>query len=242
MTMLLLNKGFSNEQLTAATTADLRNIGTPVWKRLLSHCRATDLRLYHITMSSLEGIEALVETERLALEWATKVERLEPVFQMANLRSLSVFDFPKVREIEGVQRLNGLTELHLSGSRASLSSTMCLTSIRPVPQIANLESFSLVNARLDDDDITPLAECSKLRRLQLSYSFDRKQLAFLAKHLNGQLDSPLRSHVLSSLDCPTCKGKKLMFIGRGMPMLCQTCDAKRCVKAEREFEAMVREA
>ena len=242
MTMILLNKDFSDEQLSAATTADLRNVGKAVWQRLLTNCKANDLRLYHITLESLEGINALTKTERLALEWANKVERLDPVFQMSNLSALSVFDFPKLRDLTGIELLGKLTELNLSGNRGALTPPLHLTSIRPISRISNLASFSLGNAKLDDDDITPLAECAKLRQLKLSNQFDRKQCAYLAKRLNHQLENPIQSHWESQILCRKCNGRITRFTGRKMPSLCQVCDADRFIKAQQEFEALVREA
>jgi len=240
--MMLLNHPFADEDLRDAEVADLRNIGKGAWPRILSNCHAKDLRLYHLTLESLDGIDRLTGTEKLTLEWATRVERLDPLFRMKGLSSLSVFDFPKLRDLSGIEALANLTELHLSGNRGSLSPPLRLASIKPVARLANLRSFSLVNARLEDDDITPLAELQELRHLQLANQFDRRQFAYLAKRLNGRLEEPLRSHVESSLQCEKCKGSKFMLTGRRMPLLCRACDSQRFQKLEREFEALVREA
>ena len=103
-------------------------------------------------------------------------------------------------------------------------------------------SLSLTNARLEDDDITPLACCTKLRRLHLALRFERKQLAFLANRLNAQLETPITPHMESSLRCKQCDSEKFMFAGYRMPILCRDCDRRRFDKLVDEFEAMDRDA
>lgn len=237
-TMILMNHEFTDEQLADVTEADFRNIDASAWARLLRHCKATELRLYHITTSSLEGIATLSSATDLCLEWATKVVSIEPVFAMNNLRRLSIFDFSKLRQIVGIERLENLGELNLSGSRGSLTPRLKLESIKPVTRLPSLTSFELANAELDDDDITPLAECVSLRRLSLANRFDRRQFAYLAKRLNAQLETPIVSHVDTRLPCPKCGGTKTMFTGRRMPFLCRVCDAKRFASLAAEFDRL----
>jgi len=225
--MLLLDRPFSEQQLANSDELDLRNIGIKVWPTLVSKCQARDLRLYHITLLSLAGIEALRSVRRLALEWVTKIVDLRPVFRLVDLASLSIYDFPKLRELNGIEGLSDLTELNLSGSRGAISPPLRLASIEPVSRISGLTKFSLANAKLDDDDITCLARCSRLRHLQLSNQFEREQVAFLAKRLNAQLAEPLTAYFDTRLACEQCSGKKSMFVGRRMPILCSTCDTSR---------------
>ncbi len=237
--MILVNEAFSDEALGDHPSLDLRNIGTVVWPRLLNSCRAHDLRLYHITLKSLDGIEGLGETRELTLEWATKIEQLDPVFRLQYLTKLSVYDFPKLRVLTGIGHLNELIELNLSGSRGAINPPLHLTTIEPVTRIPNLTSFSLANARIDDDDITCLSKCAKLRHLYLSKNFDRGQFAFLARHLNPQLETRITAQVDSSLRCKHCGERKAMFVGRRMPFLCRVCDKAKFERLEREFEKLV---
>ena len=242
MDILLLDRPFSEQQLAENAELDLRNIGTKVWPMLLAKCQAKDLRLYHITLPSLEGIESLVNARRLALEWATKVDELGPVFRLINLTSLSIFDFPKLRQLAGIEALGELTELNLSGSRGAITPPLRLASIESVTRISGLTKFSLMNTKLEDDDITVIARCSRLRHLQLSNQYERTQVAFLAKRLNGQLAEPLTAYFNTSIKCETCNGHKSMFVGRRMPVLCRACDKSRFERYTHEFEQLVRDA
>jgi hypothetical protein len=240
--MLLLDRPFEEAQLGANAELDLRNISPKVWPTLLSGCRSTDLRLYHITLPSLDGIEQLASVRRLTLEWATKIADIAPVYKLRNVVSLSIFDFAKLRHLDGIEALTELTELNLSGSRGALTPRLKLSSIAPVGRLKNLVSFSLTNARLDDDDITVLARCANLRELNLSRQFERKQIAFLAKRLNPQLVEPLTAYFATNLKCETCADNKVMFSGRRMPVLCRTCDGERFERYVSEFERLARDA
>jgi len=241
--MLLLDREFSDTQLHALSSeADLRNIGKNVWPRVLSHCRADELRLYHITLPSLDGIERLTSTRKLNLEWATKIDEVSPVFRMTNLTSLSIFDFPKLKNLSGIEALTKLLEFQLSGSRGATTPALRLTSIKPVVELPNLVSFSLQNAKIDDDDVTCLADCKTLRSLILSNQFEKGQIAYLAKRLNSQLEKPLSSRFESSSFCASCGKPKHMFVGRKMPILCSGCDAARFQKLDEEFDRLVQQA
>jgi hypothetical protein len=240
--MLLLDRPFEEPQLGVNAELDLRNIAPNVWPVVLSQCHSTVLRLYHIMLPSLEGIERLASVRRLTLEWATKISDIAPVYKLQHLVSLSVFDFALLRHLDGIDSLTELAELNLSGSRGALTPRLKLSSIGPVVRLRNLVSFSLTNAQLDDDDITVLARCANLRELDLSRQFERKQVAFLAKHLNAQLVEPLRAYFATNLKCETCDDNKVMFNGRRMPVLCRTCDSGRFERHVAEFEQLVRDA
>lgn len=240
--MILVNEPFSDEALGNHPFLDLRNIGTAAWPRLLKNCRAHELSLYHITLKSPDGIESLGETRELTLEWATKIARLDPVFRLSHLTKLSVYDFPKLRALTNVEQLHELTELNLSGSRGAIDPPLRLTTIDPVKRIPNLISFSLGNARIDDDDITCLADCAKLRYLYLSKNFDRSQFAFLAARLNHRLETPITAQVATNLACEHCGCCKAMFFGRRMPFLCPACNEAKFEVLEREFEELINNA
>jgi hypothetical protein len=158
------------------------------------------------------------------------------------LTCLSVFDFAKLRALDGIESLDELVELNLSGSRGALMPRLKLVSIEPVTRLRRLASFSLMNAQLDDDDVSILARCSNLKHLTLSQQFERSQIAYLAKHLNGQLAKPLSACFPMNLKCNKCNANKFMFAGRRMPVLCRSCDKKRFERHESEFDRLVRDA
>ena len=225
--MVLMDSDFPEESLREESALDLRNIKDAAWGIILSTCRAADLHLYHIMVQSLDGIERLRNTSCLSMMWANKISNLAPVFQMVWLKKLSVSDFPRLRCIDGIEALQDLEELDLSGNLGSLQPPLRLTSVRPIEKLSNLEKLTLANIRLENDDITFLASLSKLRDLFLSNQFERKQFAYLAKRLNGQLDGPTQPSTKTNISCRRCPNPLYHFTGQRMPILCKVCDHDR---------------
>jgi hypothetical protein len=237
--ILLMDRDFSRERLATNSILDLRNIDETGWNQIVPGCIAVDLRLYHLTIRSLEGIERLRNTVRLALEWAKRIPDLSPVFRMRWLQCLSVSDFSLLRSIEGIESLEGLSELHLSGNLGSLHPPLRLASVKPVARLANLKVLSLENLRLDDDDVTSIASLSSLRDLFIQRQFERAQLAYLAKKLNPQLKIPITAYRETQAPCPRCSRSMCVFTGRRMPILCRACDTGKFERLTRQFEKLM---
>lgn len=235
---ILMNQQFAPEQLEGQSALDLRNIDKKSWNLVVSRTQAIELSLYHVTADSLLGIDKLHKTLRLAIEWATKISDLGPVFRMEWLESLHISDFRLLRSIAGIESLQSLTELHLSGSRGSLNPPLRLSSIKPVARLQNLKTLVLENVSLEDDDVTPIASISTLEQLGIAHNFDRKQLAFLARRLNAQLKTPITACVETQLHCSRCGIPQFLFTGRRMPLVCRNCDNVKFDKLMLQFEEL----
>lgn len=135
-----------------------------------------------------------------------------------------------------------LTELELSGDPGSLHPPMRLETLRPVTELPNLRRLSISVMRLDDDDISFLASIKSLRSLRLSNQFEKEQFAYLARHLNPQLEDPILAHVRTGRSCQTCRAELHMFRGRRQPFLCRSCDPARFDTLTEAFNAMVSKA
>ncbi|MBH5328235.1 leucine-rich repeat domain-containing protein [Eikenella sp. S3360] len=238
--MLLLNQSPINEtELLTATELDIRNIAAKDWPTVLRATQVRHLRLYHITAPELPDFSPLHSLRHLSLDWAGKITDLSPLFQLNDLQTLEIINFPKLRNLDGIGSMSSLTTLHLSGNHGSCTPPLRLDSIAPVAELPNLTDFSLANAKLADDDITILAQCRGLHRLHLSNQFEKQQFAYLAKHLNSQLDTPIAALWESSLHCQRCGLALYMVIGRRGRFLCRRCDAKHVAKAEAVFANMM---
>lgn len=236
--MLLMDRAPSFERLADSPALDLRNINEKGWQQILSSCRAVELRLYHMTTPSLFGIDMLRTTLRLAIEWANKISDLSPVFKMTWLERLFISDFPSLRSIAGIESLQGLTELHLSGNRGSLNPPLRLDSIKPIARLTRLKKLTIQNVNLEDDDVTAIAALSSLEDLTISYNFERKQIAFLAKHLNSQLIAPITAYGETNLPCQKCGTALSIFKGRRMPTVCACCDSQKFERLTLEFKEL----
>lgn len=236
--MILMNQRFAPEQLEGQSALDLRNIDKKSWELILSRTEAVEVYLYHLTTDSLLGIGKLHKTLRLAIEWATQISDLTPVFRMEWLQSLYVSDLRLLRSLAGIESLKGLTELHLSGNAGSLNPPLRLSSIKPLVRLKNLQRLELQNVRLEDDDVTPIASISALKELVIAPNFDRKQLAFLARSLNAQLKEPITACAESRTPCSHCGNPQFLFTGRRMPILCRNCEGAKFDRLTLEFEEL----
>ncbi len=213
--MIYMEPGFSQETLEQADALDLRSIGDKAWNAIISRCKASDVRLYYLKIKSLEGIEKLRSTSILKIEYANKITDIKPVYKMDWLQTLHLYDLPKLRELDGIEALQNLTEVRLSGNRGSLDPPLRLQSIKPIAKLSNLRTLEITNTRLDDDDISLIATSfPNLRSLTLSGRFDRSQLAHIAGRLNAQLDEPYQASMeMNYAHCKKCNGNLSLFFG-----------------------------
>jgi hypothetical protein len=215
---------------------DFRNVDARALSQIITECRARTVRLYHVTAPSLDGIELLTAVTDLAVNWAPKITSLAPLFRMAGVRRLTLIDLARVWELDGIERLRGLVELDLQGG---MWKPLRLKSLRPLAGLPLLERLTILNTRLGDDDVALLASMRRLRALHLSNQFERRQVAHVARALNGQLEQPLAAYLETKTTCERCGNKRLMFTGSRMPILCPSCDSARVTKLTDEFLALV---
>lgn len=238
--VILMDRDFSSEAVGQQGSLDLRNIGDNAWKAIVSCCVASELRLYHLTLRSLDGIDRLRATRRLGIVWADKLANIAPIFQMSWLESLSLSDLPQLRSIEGIECLQNLTKIHLSGNLGALHPPLRLDSVISIGKLPRLETLELLNLRLENDDISFVASAfPNLRTLMVSNEFDRAQFAYLAKKLNAQLENPISACVKLNISCRECGGALYRFTGRRMPVLCPLCKRDRFEKLLRQFDELV---
>ena len=239
--LVMMDQKFSPEDLTKHDSLDLRAIGPKAWETIVASCTATELRLYYLKIQSLAGAERLRNTLQLNIEYANKVEDISPLFKMRWLTKLFVSDFPRIRRIDGIEALEDLRQLRLSGNRGSMNPPLRLETVRPIASLRKLEDLEITNIRLEEKDISFIADSfPNLRSLRLSWKeFERAQFAYLAKRLNAQLDEPVvGSREMQSALCK-CGSKLHLFCGRRMGMLCPVCNAKKFQKLTEEFENSV---
>jgi hypothetical protein len=240
--MIYMEPGFSQEALENSDALDLRSIGDKAWSAITSRCKASEVRLYYLKIKSLEGIEKLRSTSILKIEYANKITDIKPVLKMDWLETLYLYDLPKLRDIEGIEALQNLTELRLSGNRGSMDPPLRLQSIKPIAKLSKLRVLEVTNMQLENDDISFIASSfPNLRSLTISWRFDRSQLAHIAAKLNAQLDEPLRASI-EFAHCTKCKGSLTLFIGRRMPTVCKVCNKDKFEKLTAQFAQLMREA
>jgi len=79
---------------------------------------------------------------------------------------------------------------------------------------------------------------SQALMITISDNFERKQIAFLAKHLNSQLIAPITAYRETNLLCRKCGTALSIFRGRRMPTVCASCDSQKFARLTLEFKEL----
>lgn len=238
--IVLADRPFSVADIQTTEALDVRNVSRKSWGTLLAHCAAKELRLYHVLLASLDGIERVRTATSFEIVWANKITDLAPVFRMERLERLTVSDLPQLRSLEGIEALGNLTEVDISGNCGSLSPPLRLASLKPLAKLAKLTKLLIFNVRLEDEEISFIGSAfPHLRSLDVwNHNVDRAQLAWIAGKLNPQLEQPISAHRKLSVPCKKCGGSLYRFVGYRMPIVCERCDETRFRKLVAEFELL----
>lgn len=180
--------------------------------------RANTLRYLHMGSSpSLTPLDVLQELP--LLEW----------LELENVRAASNLGF-----LEGMTQLRGLG---LSGDTNSIK-MLTLDSLAPLASLPTLYWLSLAAILVKDESLQTLATLPALKYLQLNNRFKWEEVAALAGRrpdVECDLFTPV-SKPVEWMPCKKCKGKTMVMVtGKGMPWLCQHCDAERLTRHEAAF-------
>jgi len=201
--------------------------------------------------SSLELLCALVKTTRMDFCWPSFTD-LRPLRQCKQLRHLAIRDNTKLRQLVDLRGLP-LESLILQSTRRlhDLSPVQTLRKLRhfefgggwgksyvadslePLSKLPRLERLHLLNLRVKRKGLTPLANCKKLKVLELPNQFPTEQFALLAAKL-PRTKCDLFAPWVSS----TCPGVNVMITGSRMPFLHSKRDRARIRKYEERFEQL----
>ena len=143
-----------------------------------------------------------------------RVSTLQAFASLGRLRSLSVAGSPKIKSLNGLERLNGLTELILFdccnyatieqiAALASLE-TLCLEgglskpltieSLEPLARLTELRRLRLASIRVMDQSLRPLHGLDRLRDVFIAKMFPVSELRAAAAALPAAHGEFLDSH------------------------------------------------
>lgn len=191
-------------------------------------------------ITSLAPLAGLRTLTHFHLGGAPSATGLEALAALPGLVDLEIHNVRAAADLGFVQGLGGLRALSLAGESNSLK-PLVLPSLAPLAALAGLERLSLSTLRVEDGSLAPLAALPKLRWLGLCNAFPMAEVARLAGRrpdVECDLFAP-SSGPVASIACKKCKGKTLhQTTGKGLPWLCETCDAERLARHVAEFEAI----
>jgi len=232
-------------------TADAKNInlleGAKIDKLWLFGAKEKDIdrvfriiqpeyvNLYQLLAKDLTCLEQL-RCKTLFADWNTKSLKLWDLKRNKNLRKLSIRDFSKISNIAEIQSAENLVSLSLEGG---MWKPLRIDSLKPLINLKKLQYLRLMQIKVADESLEPIAELNNLKTLEISNQFPTKEYANLAVKLSKtdcSMFQPFHKVEIKGED-----GKLIydtMIIGKRKPFLLSTKDSERIRKYENQFEKL----
>ncbi|GAB3541638.1 leucine-rich repeat domain-containing protein [Noviherbaspirillum agri] len=201
------------------------------WDAIAPAVNPRMLMVYQMRVADLSLLGAMSRLEELCLNWNTKAISLSGIEHLQGLKTLAIYDFPKLQALEPLSALSALKVLDLQGG---MWNPLKLDSLEPLGMLKGLEQLRLVNLKVADGGLKALCKLRGLRKLVLSNQFPTEayaQLSVCLPHVDCAMFQPY-----ITLGSPV-GGKDVMVVGRGKPFLNSVEDAARLRKYCAEFEA-----
>ena len=128
-------------------------------------------------LSALAGCSRLTH---LSIDWATKLADLSVLAEFAALEFLEITDAPKIASIAPI---GGLTNLRWLCYRGGMENANRADTLAHLAGLSNLEALVLLNLKIDEGGLRPLAALTHLQELIVSNQFETADYAYLSVHL-----------------------------------------------------------
>ena len=143
--------------------------------------RLSELRVFGFHGADAGPLSKLKRLEFLTFEWAPKIETIAWLAGFERLRFLHLGDLKRVRDLAPVGALTSLRYFSISGGSETIQT---VASVSPLQRLRKLEELELT-ARVADEDLSPIAAMTWLKRLSMPNFYPVQVYAELAAHLTG---------------------------------------------------------
>lgn len=212
----------------------IHTVNQAEFNAILSIVNPKMLYIYEMRVNDLSILSSLTHVEILALEWNTKANNLWDLSNNISLKSLSIKDFSKLKDISPLQNNKSLEILELSGGETNQLKLDNLESLRT---LRNLKYLGLSNIKVQDESLEPISDIKELQELAISNQFPTEEYARLSVKLPNTKCKHFQPfiYLLSSID-----DEDVMVVGKRKPFLNSKVDVKRLQKYEEQFKAFQR--
>ncbi|GAB5487351.1 MAG: leucine-rich repeat domain-containing protein [Parasphingorhabdus sp.] len=143
------------------------------------------LDVEHLSIGEMRGadLSALANCKRLThlhINWATKLSDLTVLRTFGALTFLEIEDAPK---IESIEPIGALTNLRWLCYRGGIWNANHVDTLEHIAGLSNLEALVLHNFKVNEGGLKPLAVLKSLRFLALSNQFETEDYAYLSIQL-----------------------------------------------------------
>lgn len=201
------------------------------WDAIAPEINPRMLMVYQMRVADLSLLGAMSRLEELCLNWNTKALSLAGLEHLQGLKTLAIYDFPKLQSLTPLSALAALKVLDLQGG---MWKPLKLENLVPLGVLTGLEQLRLVNLKVEGGGLDALCSLRALRKLVVSNQFPTEAYAHLSVCLPDVECSMFRPYI--TLGSPI-GGKDVMVVGKGKPFLNAADDAAKLRKYCAEFEA-----
>lgn len=192
-------------------------------------------------VSDLSKLSKLVKVEYLLWFWNQRASTLWNMESNIKLKGICIEDFTKVRTLDQLASSKSLEQLIFSDKVWVTSS---LNSLEPLKKCLSLKYVYFTLKKLDDGNITHLAEIQKLEEIYFNHNlFTTEQLAWLRAKLPNVKSKVLEPYYTTKpLEWKTSKGIKIkdtQICGKRKPFLDSNLDKNRIDKYVEAFSNLV---
>ncbi len=221
--------------LLSGRVASIIDANAKTFAPLVERLDVEKLGLFDVRTGDIGVLARLTRLTHLSIVATTKVSDISVLRDLPGIRVLSIEDCPKIADLAPLTSLGGLLAFNFSGGMWNANRAATLA---PVGHLQNLEELRLLNLRVQDGGLRPVAGCSALKHLSLSNQFETADYAYLSVHLS---DTECE---MFAADTPLTKpigGKDVMVTGRRKPFLNAEADAARLARYRAEFHRLQEE-
>ena len=174
-------------------TGEESNVKTGTLTDLSRLANLTGLRSLEINdqpLTSLEGIEGMLDLEEISLKSCYQLKDITPIFTLENIRKIGLFSVP-IRSIQGIQNLTKLQDLKLYNTE--------VTDISPLAECdlteANRNGGLWLEILGSQVDTTPLENIK-----QFAFKRIEGQESNHSPIVNTELEEPEKQGILPKLE------------------------------------------
>src|SRR4030095_13439943 len=126
--------------------------------------RLTKLSVRHADADDLQFLSGLATLETLTVWQSPKLKRLDGVERLTRLTELYFNDLGTIESLAPLKALTGLRILALTGG---IEKTQWLPSLAPLAALTGLEELHLTSVKMKDEDLGPITGLPRTPTLSL---------------------------------------------------------------------------
>ncbi len=178
-----------------------------------------------------------IRCQEQGIENATKVTDIEWLGKMQGLRSLTLMDLKRLRDLTPLGQLTDLEALAVAGG---IWNRMKVESLAPLGKLSRVRYLHITNLQPDDRSLAPLTDMASLEELDCGNLFSMDQFAAMA-HRRPEVRCTWFQPFMAmpGLPCRRCgRDRQVMLTGLRKPTLCSACDADKLARHIEQFESL----